>query len=302
MRRILLLLAIICLASQINAQTYYTKVNTILREGPNTWYKALTSLPKGTSAKVQRSAEDGWVLVISSGRVGYLHSSNLTSIKPVVRKTKVVEEPIEVVDSVVCDDEIYDEEYYDDETSPMSGSEIYKRYNTAVFMVYTKNKDGKIYQGSGFFINGTGLAVSNYHVFEDAESVIIQIPSTKKLYSITKVLARSIQPDYIVFQVDINYSNYIPLASEEPNVGDRVFAIGSPKGYSNTFSSGEISAWRDESLMQISNPIDHGSSGGALINEYGRAVGITSGTLNAFSTANLNYAWSTIGVLRYTRK
>ena len=53
-----------------------------------------------------------------------------------------------------------------------------------------------------------------------------------------------------------------------------------------------FSQWRDKNLMQISALIDHGSSGGALINEYGEAVGITSGTFVDGSQANLNYAWS----------
>ena len=44
--------------------------------------------------------------------------------------------------------------------------------------------------------------------------------------------------------------------------------------------------------MQTSVPIDHGSSGGALIDKYGGAVGITSGTLDQTSNANLNYAIS----------
>ena len=58
------------------------------------------------------------------------------------------------------------------------------------------------------------------------------------------------------------------------------------------FSSGEVSQWRGENLMQISALINHGSSGGALINEYGEAVGITSGSFADGSQANLNYAWS----------
>ena len=60
----------------------------------------------------------------------------------------------------------------------------------------------------------------------------------------------------------------------------------------NFFSSGEVSQWKHENLMQISALIDHGSSGGALINEYGEAVGITSGSFADGSQANLNYAWS----------
>ena len=75
-------------------------------------------------------------------------------------------------------------------------------------------------------------------------------------------------------------------------ITNQPFAIGSPRGLENTFSSGDVSQWRDENLMQISAAIDHGSSGGALINEYGEVVGITSGTLYEGSQANLNYAWS----------
>ena len=48
----------------------------------------------------------------------------------------------------------------------MDGAEIFSKYNTAVFMVFTS--DGyNMYQGSGFFINNSGLAVSNYHVFQN---------------------------------------------------------------------------------------------------------------------------------------
>ena len=50
-------------------------------------------------------------------------------------------------------------------TKMMSGTEIFKRYNSAVFMVYTS--DGyNAFQGSGFFISSDGIAVSNYHVFK----------------------------------------------------------------------------------------------------------------------------------------
>jgi len=60
----------------------------------------------------------------------------------------------------------------------------------------------------------------------------------------------------------------------------------------NTFSSGEISQIRpnEDYQIQISVPIDHGSSGGALINQYGEAIGITSAGLGEYSSANLNFA------------
>lgn len=175
----------------------------------------------------------------------------------------------------------------------MEGAEIFSTYNTAVFMVFTS--DGyNMYQGSGFFINNSGLAVSNYHVFQNTSigKEGIKLAGSNDIYQVSEVLHRSKKEDFILFRVNIANTNYIPVARSKPNVGEKVFAIGSPRGLENTFSSGEISQWRDRNLMQISALIDHGSSGGALINEYGEAIGITSGSFYDGSQANLNYAWS----------
>lgn len=176
----------------------------------------------------------------------------------------------------------------------LTGSEIFRRYEKAVFMVFTS--DGtKNYQGSGFFIGENGLAVSNYHVFEGTNigrEYIKLANNNETLYKITDVVYKSRKPDIIIFHVNYNNSIYIPIAKEKPSIGDKVFTIGSPRGLENTFSSGEVSQWRGEFLMQISALIDHGSSGGALINEYGESIGITSGSFYDGSQANLNYAWS----------
>lgn len=175
----------------------------------------------------------------------------------------------------------------------LEGKDIFKKYSTAVFMVFTS--DGfNGYQGSGFFINSSGLAVSNYHVFQGTNKGAEQIKlvGSDIAYKITNVLYSSKDYDFILFQTNCTNTNYIPIAQNKPSVGERVFAIGSPRGLENTFSSGEVSQWRDTFLMQISALIDHGSSGGALINEYGEVVGITSGSFYDGSQANLNYAWS----------
>lgn len=175
----------------------------------------------------------------------------------------------------------------------MEGSEIFRRYNTAVFMVFTS--DGfNMYQGSGFFVNDEGLAVSNYHVFKGTGigAEVIKLSGDDNAYKVTEIIHRSEEEDFILFRVDCSKTNYIPIARSKPGVGEKVFAIGSPRGLENTFSSGEVSQWRDDNLMQISALIDHGSSGGALINSHGEVVGITSGTFYDGSQANLNYAWS----------
>lgn len=188
------------------------------------------------------------------------------------------------------------------ERKKLDGAEIFRRYNPAVFMVFTT--DGyQGYQGSGFFISSDGWAVSNYHVFQGTNvgAECIKLSGSDVIYKVTDILARSEDEDFILFKVNITNNSYLPIAQYKPNVGEKVYAIGSPLGLENTFSSGEISQWRDHNLMQISTQIDRGSSGGALINEYGEVVGITSGTFADGSQANLNYAWSIDAIKPYIK-
>lgn len=173
----------------------------------------------------------------------------------------------------------------------MSGSEIFEKYNSAVFMIFTS--DGQNYfQGSGFFISTNGIAVSNYHVFQGTNigDEKFKLPNGN-VYKLKGILAKSEEYDFILFEVE-GYGesfNYIPISKTSPRVGEKVFAIGSPRGLENTFSSGEISQLRGDNIIQINVPIDHGSSGGALINSYGEVVGITTSGYDD-SGANLNFA------------
>lgn len=184
----------------------------------------------------------------------------------------------------------------------LDGAQVFERYGDAVFMVFTSD-GSNAYQGSGFFISDDGLAVSNYHVFKGTGIGLeqIKLPGSDVAHKVTEILARSEDEDFILFRVDCDGTDYIPIAGEKPSVGEKVYAIGSPRGLENTFSSGEVSQWRDTNVMQISTLIDHGSSGGALINEHGEVVGITSGTFAEGSQANLNYAWSIDVIKPYLR-
>ena len=173
----------------------------------------------------------------------------------------------------------------------LTGADLFELYNSAVFMIYTS--DGwNDYQGSGFFISRDGVAVSNYHVFQGTgigyEQILLSDGSKRK---VKEVIAKSSVDDIIVFRVEGNGKtfNCIPIAKQTPRVGEKAYAIGSPRGLENTFSSGEISQIRGDNLLQINVPIDHGSSGGVLLNAKGEAIGITSAGMDN-SGANLNFA------------
>lgn len=175
----------------------------------------------------------------------------------------------------------------------MSPSEIFEKLSSAVFKIHTST-GYQGFQGSGFFISSNGIAVSNYHVFQGTavgyEDIILSDGST---YKVTEVYHKSQDNDFIIFKVGVSRKvNYIKIANNTPKVGEKIYTIGSPRGLDNTFSSGEISQIRENGkILQISAPIDHGSSGGVLLNSKGEAVGITSGGIDD-SGANLNYAWN----------
>lgn len=185
----------------------------------------------------------------------------------------------------------------------LTGTAIFEKYNSAVFIVFAT--DGvKGLQGSGFFISETGLAVSNYHVFKGTTKGLENIKLTDgRILKIKEVIGFDESLDFIVFRVDIGNKRvpHIPICSSSPKIGEKAYAIGSPLGLENTFSSGEISQIRNDNILQISVPIDHGSSGGALINQYGEVIGITTAGLEE-SSANLNFAMSISVIDRYILK
>lgn len=173
----------------------------------------------------------------------------------------------------------------------LAPTKIFDRYSSAVFKIHTSNGfQGS--QGSGFFISDNGIAISNYHVFQGTimgyEEIIL---SNGNKYKISNVYYKDENNDLIIFKVELpGKINYIKIADEIPEVGEKVYTIGSPRGLDNTFSSGEISQIRNNGkILQISAPIDHGSSGGVLLNLYGEAIGITSAGYDD-SGANLNFA------------
>lgn len=170
-------------------------------------------------------------------------------------------------------------------------NQLYNKYKNSVFFIFTS--DGtKNYFGTGFFISNRGLAVSNYHVFEGTTKGLEVIQTIdEKQFKVLKILDQSKEYDYIIFRVntkDYHIQNPIPIASQSPQIGDDVFAIGNPEGLSNTLSKGIVSGYRDNNnKIQTTAEITHGSSGGPLMNMSGEIIGITT---SGIGEANLNFA------------
>lgn len=166
-------------------------------------------------------------------------------------------------------------------------SDLYNDVKQSVFLIYTKN-DSSESQGSAFTINNTGIAISNYHVFENASDAIA-INSENEEFLITEILEYSKDDDYIIFRLgNTTQMPFVELSENLPNIGENCFAIGNPNGLTQTLSNGIISSYRNNNkLIQTTAEITHGSSGGPLFNSKGKVIGITSG---GYDEANLNFA------------
>lgn len=169
---------------------------------------------------------------------------------------------------------------------------IYEKCSPSVFCIETYDINGNsIGLGSGFFISESGIAVTNYHVIEGAMSAKVLL-TNGEIYDVDGLV--DLDPDLDFVTIVIDGSGFTPLKlgdSSSVKGGESVFAIGNPEGLTNTISDGIISnpCRKDfNDMIQISVPISHGSSGGALINTSGEVIGITTAFLT--SGQNLNFA------------
>ena len=200
----------------------------------------------------------------------------------------------------------------------LSAKEIYDRCSDAVFYIETYDIDGDVLSsGSGFFLDSDGKAVTNFHVLQDSYSAKITTADGNR-FAVKGVIGYDIKGDLAILQIDGSGFAYLSLGdSDELTSGEKIYTISSPMGLSNTISEGIVSGINrtigDIPYIQITAAISHGSSGGALLNEKGQAVGITSAGLaqgqnlnfaipiNAISTLNTDtfYSFSEL-VVEYT--
>ena len=179
-------------------------------------------------------------------------------------------------------------------TESLSVSEVYeKAYKSVVEITTTLNQSSPTGeqqasgQGSGFVFDAEGHIVTNHHVVDGAQSVSVRFWDGST-YDAT-VVGTDPSTDLAVIKVDAPADVLIPLAVGDSNslsVGESVVAIGSPFGLEGTLTSGIVSALNREmtspnnftisNSIQTDAAINHGNSGGPLLNAAGEVVGVNT--------------------------
>jgi S1-C subfamily serine protease len=141
--------------------------------------------------------------------------------------------------------------------------------------------------GSGFVIDKTGHIVTNYHVVQGAKKINVSFSNGAS----TKATVVGVDPssDLAVLTVDASSRALTPLQlgnSDAMRVGDPVVAIGNPFGLDRTVTAGIVSAiqraitapngYTIDHVIQTDAAINHGNSGGPLLNRRGQVIGVNA--------------------------
>src|SRR3954466_710509 len=141
--------------------------------------------------------------------------------------------------------------------------------------------------GSGFVIDKTGHIVTNYHVIANAQKVQVSFSGQDQIAA--TVVGKDPSTDVAVLKIDAHARALQPLPlgdSDQVVVGAPVYAIGNPFGLTRTLTSGLVSAvqrqieapnsLKIDHAIQTDAAINHGNSGGPLLDSAGRVIGVTS--------------------------
>jgi len=180
-------------------------------------------------------------------------------------------------------------------SSDLSVHSIYERaYKGVVEVMVNSERSGPFggsrteqAEGSGFVYDADGHIVTNEHVVDGATSVKVRFWNGKTYTA--RVVGTDSSTDLAVLDVDAPASQLFPLSlgdSSKVAVGDNVVAIGSPFGLEETVTAGIVSALHREMTspsnftiddsIQTDAAINHGNSGGPLLNGRGQVIGVNS--------------------------
>jgi putative serine protease PepD len=178
-------------------------------------------------------------------------------------------------------------------TTSTSLTQLYKNVAPGVVDIVVNESSGGFgdqgaqAEGSGFVIDSNGDIVTNQHVVDGASSIKVMFQNGKTVKA--TLVGTDPSTDIAVIKVSVPSDDLHPLTfanSSSVEVGQPVAAIGSPFGLPETLTSGIISAlnrtisapnnFSISGAIQTDAPINHGNSGGPLLNSSGQVIGVNA--------------------------
>ncbi|HEU5059330.1 MAG TPA: S1C family serine protease [Kofleriaceae bacterium] len=144
--------------------------------------------------------------------------------------------------------------------------------------------------GTGFVVAADGRIATSLHVVQDQRSVRVTL-ADGRTFDDVRLIDHDERHDLVVLKIPARGLRPLRLSRRPLAAGEPVVAIGHPLGFENTVSDGVVSAVRSQlgnDWVQISAPISPGSSGGPVLDDRGRVIGVATGLMRG--AQNLNFA------------
>ncbi len=173
-------------------------------------------------------------------------------------------------------------------STALSATQIYERDSKGVVSIKVVTAEGED-EGTGIVLNEKGLILTNDHVVKGARSITIDASGSSNTTRGATLVGEEANKDLALIRVNPSGLGLKPLtlaSSSSVQVGDTVYAIGTPYGLEETFTKGIVSALSREisapdgakitGAIQTDAALNPGNSGGPLLNEEGEVIGVNS--------------------------
>jgi TPR repeat protein/S1-C subfamily serine protease len=174
----------------------------------------------------------------------------------------------------------------------MSAEDVFKRLASRILFLTCEESADEHALASGVLVSADGFIVTNAHVVQKCRSMsatFINGASRRFYEPVLKYYDE--QSDTAVLKIPAEGLDFFDVLARPVRIGERVYAIGNPRGLEQSISEGIVSGNREQDgvpWIQHSAPISPGSSGGALISSRGELLGINAWTRT--ESQNLNFA------------
>ncbi len=173
------------------------------------------------------------------------------------------------------------------QTTP-SATQVYQQASKGVVAIKVRTAEGED-EGTGIVLNESGLILTNDHVVKGATSITIDASGSTGLTRSATLVGEEANEDLALVRVDpsgLGLKALTVASSNGVQVGDAVYAIGTPYGLEGTLTRGIVSALNREisapdgatitDVIQTDAALNPGNSGGPLLNEQGQVIGVNS--------------------------
>jgi S1-C subfamily serine protease len=173
---------------------------------------------------------------------------------------------------------------------PLDAKAIYKRCLPSVLTVISTTKNGDHVLGTAFLAIKDGVAVTAWHVVKDASKVTARFSDGQE-FEIPGLIDKDEKRDVALIRVKVADRQLLEFQSADPEAGSKCFLIGAPEGLEFSISDGIVSQVRiidGIKQLQFTCAQNHGNSGGPLLDDSGKVLGVADWKWR--NTEGLNFA------------